>query len=81
MAERVTIKIDGVAFEVAAGASVAAVLFDLGRAGLRRSPQGQPRGALCGMGTCFECRIRVDGRVVRACLELCRAGLEVELDG
>jgi D-hydroxyproline dehydrogenase subunit gamma len=81
MADRVKILVDGVEHEAPAGAFVAAVLLGLGRAVLRRSPGGTPRGALCGMGTCFECRVTIDGCPgVRSCLEPCRDGLEVELD-
>jgi predicted molibdopterin-dependent oxidoreductase YjgC len=29
------------------------------------------------MGTCYECQVRVDGRLVRACLEPVRDGMEV----
>ena len=31
----------------------------------------------CGMGVCFACQVRVDGRVARACLEQVRAGMLV----
>lgn len=81
MTDRVKILVDGVELEAMAGASVAAVLLGLDRAVLRRSPGGPPRGALCGMGTCFECRVTIDGRPgIRSCLEPCRDGLKVELD-
>jgi sarcosine oxidase subunit alpha len=40
-----------------------------------------PRGALCGMGICGECRVTIDGQPhQRSCLVLCREGLEVTTD-
>jgi predicted molibdopterin-dependent oxidoreductase YjgC len=32
------------------------------------------------MGICFECRVTVDGKVVRACQTGCREGMEVWVD-
>ncbi|MFN6201241.1 MAG: 2Fe-2S iron-sulfur cluster-binding protein, partial [Acidobacteriota bacterium] len=53
-----------------------------GRPVLRRSVAGAPRGALCGMGICFECRVEIDGIAhSRSCQIYCRAGMEVRTDG
>ncbi len=41
--------------------SIAASLLADGVTSLRRSVTDEPRGPLCGMGICFECRARVDG--------------------
>ncbi len=42
---------------------------------LRRSATGEPRGPLCGMGTCFECRVTIDGVPHRrSCAEIVRDG-------
>ena len=77
-----TIEVDGERLEVQAGFSLAAALANAGVFTLRRSASGTPRGALCGMGSCFECRVWVDGRSnVRACQVSCRPGMEVRLDG
>ena len=47
----------------------------------RSSPMGHPRGPLCGMGICFECRVILDGRPnCRACLIECRDGMEARTD-
>ena len=55
----------------------AAAGFDL----FRRSVTGQPRGPLCGMGICFECRVTVGGRQhVRSCQTACASGMEVQTD-
>jgi sarcosine oxidase subunit alpha len=69
--------VDGAPVAAAAGTSLAAALLQTGQVRLRTSCTGQPRGPLCGMGTCYECLVRVDGRMVRACLEPVRAGMEV----
>ena len=72
------ILVDGVAIEAREGTTVAAALWNAGRPILRRSVGGEPRGVLCAMGICFECRVTVDGAAHRrACLERCRPGMKV----
>ena len=62
--------------------TVAAALMNAGLFALRASVGGQPRGPLCAMGICFECRVTIDGRAHRrACLEPCRDGMKVETHG
>jgi sarcosine oxidase subunit alpha len=79
MAETVEILVDGTTVRVAARASLAAALFNAGYPALRRSASGEPRGPLCAMGSCFECRVTVDGVLHRrACLEPVRVGMVVE---
>ena len=79
MPERVSILVDGASCAVEAGTNLASALANHGLRSLRRSVRGEPRGALCGMGVCQECRVTLDGRAhVRACTVLCRAGLRVE---
>ena len=71
-----TIKINGQTHEVPDGTSVASALSQAGI--IRRSVSGEPRGALCGMGVCFECRVQVgDRKLVRACLVPCEDGMEI----
>jgi len=73
-----TILVDGEPRRVAGGASLAAALLGLGVAAFRRDADGRPRAPVCGMGTCFECRVAVDGRSgVRACLVTVREGMQV----
>lgn len=75
----IAIRVDGRDVSVPAGVSLAAALLGAGVAAFRRSVDGEPRGPVCGMGTCFECRLSVDGRPhVRSCLEPVRPGMEVE---
>ena len=79
MADTVEIVVNGARHRVAADSTVAAALISGGTAVFRRSVSGEPRGPLCGMGVCFECRVTVDGIPHRrACLEPVRAGMVVE---
>jgi predicted molibdopterin-dependent oxidoreductase YjgC len=74
----VTLRVDEKDVEVDAGSTVAAALWNAGQKSLRRSVTGEPRGALCAMGVCFECRVRIDGiDHRRACVEVVRDGMEV----
>ena len=63
----------------AEGTSVLSALQNAGIFTLRRSLSGETRGALCGMGSCFECRARVDGQIVRTCLLPVQDGMQIEL--
>jgi sarcosine oxidase subunit alpha len=74
----VTVSADGKSVRVPAGVTVAAALTDLGVAAFRRSASGEPRGPLCGMGTCYECRVTIDGVAHRrACLVPVADGMNV----
>ena len=74
----VQLRINGHLVRVAAGTSVAAAILDAGEANFRRSASGQPRGPLCGMGICYECRVTIDGRSQsRSCQIPCREGMKV----
>ena len=80
MSEPVRIMVDGGPLDVAEGTSVAAALANAGLS-LRRSVSGEPRGALCGMGICHECRMTIDGRPQqRACLVTVAEGMSVRRD-
>lgn len=74
----ITISIDGMETEVEEGVSVAAALINAGVWSFRTSVAGAPRGPVCAMGICFECRVTLDGHAhQRACMESCSAGMEV----
>jgi sarcosine oxidase subunit alpha len=76
------IRVDGAEVHAEAGWSVAAALLNAGIGRFRDSVSGEPRGPLCAMGICFECRVEIDGVPDRrACLEPCRPGLVVATGG
>jgi D-hydroxyproline dehydrogenase subunit gamma len=79
MAALIEIIVDGQRHRVPEGTPLAAALLRLGITTFRISSQGESRAPLCGMGTCFECRVTVDGRRhQRSCLIPCSPGLIVE---
>ena len=77
----IRLQIDGQAVEVRSGSNVAAAIAQA-TLYFHRSPSGQPRAPLCGMGVCFECRVDIDGvRQLRACMIPAREGMRVRTDG
>lgn len=81
MTEKVTISVNGKPVTIAAGTVVAAALAQAGVTRFRRAVQGEARGPLCGMGTCFECRVSINSQPhSRSCLTLCESGMEVRTD-
>lgn len=79
MPESVSLKVDGRATSALAGITVAAALENAGVNVCRTSVTGEPRGVLCAMGICFECRVTIDGAPHRrACMELVREGMRVQ---
>jgi sarcosine oxidase subunit alpha len=82
VADSIEIVVDGLPIRVAPDVSLAAALLNTGLRSTRRAVGGDARGPLCGMGTCFECRVTIDGVAHRrACLEPVRSGMEVETGG
>lgn len=79
MAE-VSVFVDGREVRVAAGSVVAVAVAVAGHDVARRSISGEARGALCGMGICFECRVTIDGQPHRlGCQVICMDGMRVAL--
>jgi D-hydroxyproline dehydrogenase subunit gamma len=75
--ESFIIKVNRNEVRVTAETSVAAAMMMAGEA-CRISVHGEPRGPLCGMGICMECRATVNGiRHQRTCQMLCVPGMEV----
>lgn len=80
MPEAVELTVNGTKLLVDPGCTVA-VAVALAGAACRRSVIGEPRGPLCGMGICFECRVRIDGVPhCRSCQTLCEPGMDVRTD-
>ena len=76
----VTLRVNGAAVTVAAGATVAVAVAIAGHA-CRTSVSGEPRGPLCGMGICYECRVSINGQPhCRSCQVLCEPGMDVKTD-
>ncbi len=81
MPESLDITVNGRPLRVAPGTTVAAAILLAGRTAFRRSVAGEPRGPLCGMGICFECRVTIDGTPHRrSCQTYCRSGMEISTD-
>jgi len=77
----VMLTVNGSRVSVPFGATVAVAVAVAGQA-CRTSVSGEPRGPLCGMGICFECRVWINGRRhCRSCQIVCEPGMEVETDG
>jgi predicted molibdopterin-dependent oxidoreductase YjgC len=61
------------------GQSVAAALIACGIRMLRIDEAGNPKGAVCCIGLCYECRCRIDGTADRrACMTQAQPGMRVE---
>jgi sarcosine oxidase subunit alpha len=81
MSEQIELSVNGRRVTVAAGSSVAVAMMIAG-ASCRTSVSGEPRGPLCGMGICYECRAEIDGVAHRrSCQIACMAGMEIKTDG
>lgn len=80
MPDWVRLTVNGSQVTVSRGTTVAAAVMIVGSP-CRRSVQGQPRGPLCGMGICFECRVTINGVPrCRSCQMACEEGMEVTTD-
>jgi sarcosine oxidase subunit alpha len=90
MRSQCRVTVNGAPVIVPAGATVAVAVAIAGQAFrgssfrgsvFRRSVTGEPRGVLCGMGICFECRVAINGTPhCRSCQILCEPGMEVKTD-
>lgn len=81
MSETIQLRVNGRAVSVAPGTIVAAAIELAGESKFRRSVTAEPRGPLCGMGICMECRVTINGRAqCRSCQTLCEPGMEVRTD-
>lgn len=73
-----TLTINGTPVEFADGANVAVAILSSGIDKFRSSVTGEPRGPLCGMGICFECRVTINGeRHQTSCTRLADEGMEI----
>lgn len=81
MSETVTLTVNGVRIEMPAESMVSAAILKAGISAFRSSVTGEPRGPLCGMGICFECRVTIDGQPhCRSCQTVCVNEMDVRTD-
>jgi len=77
MPDQIQITIDQKPMTIAAGSTVA-VAIALAGLPCRTSVTGEPRGPLCAMGICFECRATVNGIAhSRTCQLLCEPAMDI----
>jgi D-hydroxyproline dehydrogenase subunit gamma len=77
MSDQVSMRVNGASISVPSGTTVA-VAMELAGQPCRTSVTGEPRGPLCGMGICFECRVTINGIPHRrSCQSPCEQGMEV----
>ena len=77
MPEQVTLTVNGKPVVVPNGATVAVAMATVGTY-CRDSVSGERRTILCAMGSCFECRVEIEGKPhQRACQILCSPGMRV----
>jgi sarcosine oxidase subunit alpha len=80
--EFVDVLVNGERIKIARGVTVAAALLNAGAASFRSSVTGEPRGPVCGMGICYECRVTVDDAAhQRACMRIVAEGMRIETAG
>lgn len=81
MSSHLIVLVNGRPVAVPAGSTAAAAIAMAGPLHFRTSVGGEPRGPLCGMGICFECRVTIDGCPhQRSCKTVCRSGMEIRTD-
>jgi ferredoxin len=76
----VKVRIDGTEICVPAGISVAAALRHAGYDATRRAFDGSGRAPFCGMGVCFECRVRIGGVERLGCLVRVADDMDIRCD-
>jgi D-hydroxyproline dehydrogenase subunit gamma len=78
MSETVVVVVDGELVTMPAGSMVAAAILKAGVSSFRRSVTGEVRGALCGMGICYECRVTIDMEPhCPSCQTVCQNGMDI----
>lgn len=61
------------------GTTLICALLNAGQCVSRISVSGEPRGPLCAMGVCQECRVTIDGvEHQRACVTVVAPGMRID---
>ncbi len=80
MLSNVRVTVNGAPVAVPQGATVAVAMAIAG-VPCRTSVSGEPRGPLCGMGICFECRVTINGIAhCRSCQTECAPEMKISTD-
>ena len=72
---------NGITVEAYEGETIAVALLAANILSTKLSVDGFPRGAVCLMGSCQECAVRIGERKVLACQTKVEQSLEVKIDG
>ncbi len=80
--KKIKLLVNGKEITAYKGETVLAALIAAGYKSLKQNPVSQdPRGALCGMGVCFECTVTIDGIPnVRSCMTEAQDMMEIEIN-
>ena len=80
--EKVKLLVNGKEIPAYKGETILAALMASGYKKLKRSPlKKESRGALCGMGVCFECMVTVNGIPnIRSCMTEVENNMEIGTD-
>jgi predicted molibdopterin-dependent oxidoreductase YjgC len=79
--ERIRIYVNGRETYAYRGETVLAALLAVGYRVLRKTKNGQARGAFCGMGICYDCLVTINGiRNMRSCMIEVEEGMEICID-
>jgi sarcosine oxidase subunit alpha len=81
MTDMINVRVNGKRVNVPNGSTVAAAVLIAGTTS-RISVTGERRAPFCGTGSCFECRVSIDGRLHRrGCQVLCEPEMEITSHG
>lgn len=80
--DKVTLSVNEKKIPAYKGETLLAALIASGYKSLKQSPlRGESRGALCGMGVCFECIVTVNGVPnIRSCMTEVEDNMKVEIN-
>jgi D-hydroxyproline dehydrogenase subunit gamma len=78
--EKIKLSVNGTEIFAFKGETLLAALIAAGYTNTKTSPlKHEPRGALCGMGVCFECMVNVNGVPnIRSCMTEVENNMDVK---
>lgn len=81
MPKAFSVRVNGAQVDATEDMTALAAILLSGTTTLRRSVSGEQRGALCGMGVCFECRVTINGEHhCRSCQIRCAQEMDIRTD-